>query len=866
VTAREDAPMFFMSVVGIPSFPVKVSSTSEAPSIDMVLILDRSESMGELRLNADGSFTNIHGSPNTDPYNCNSSYPPESGVGAIPAGSGPGNSWTGNCHPYQEAKVAAYSFVNNFLDPAYDRVAIISFDNTADTVDNAVNFNSYDPCDPSGSPAPQYFSSDLTAIKTSIKGLWIYDGQYAHGCPSGLVIGVRLPDHYFHYDSGGVKVFDKSAECPYDESNGDKSIVSRCRKYNLPAKTTYYGIDCPGYYDPPDTSTCGTTNIGGALRLASYLLSNFGRQQSLKVTILMTDGAANAGYYPDTVPPLPICPVDESNWVVSNTCRDRDATVRHSVGDPLYDTDDYARDQADLLVDQTGSLVYAIGLGDKLTNDPFALPGTPPAGASLLNYIAIKSNTAISDDPNPYVPKYYQANPQDLNAVFQDIANRINTLTTYTISGALGVNGTGASVAFTGGTPVTADGSGNYSFTVPYNWTGTITPSKTGYTFSPLSITITAPVTADLPNQDFTTLAPEIAVSLGGATNIPDGTGVVDFGSTTVGTPITRTFVIDNLGTADLTLSEPISLPAGFSLVSSFGSLTIAPGGNTSFQVRMDAATVSAPGGILSFANNDSDENPFNFAISGSVTEIPMVYLVDFNGDHKTDVAVFRPSNSIWYISGQGSFVYGQAGDIPVPADYDGDGKADIAIFRASNSTWYIRGQGSFVYGQSGDVPVVTDYNGDGKADIAVFRPSNSTWYVRGQGSFVYGQTGDIPVVADYNGDKKADIAVFRPTNSTWYLYGIGPRVYGAVGDTPVVADYNGDGKADIAVFRPTNSTWYLYGIGPRVYGTVGDTPVVGDYDGDGKADIAVFRPTNSTWYIYGIGPSVYGTVGDIPV
>ena len=57
----------------------------------------------------------------------------------------------------------------------------------------------------------------------------------------------------------------------------------------------------------------------------------------------------------------------------------------------------------------------------------------------------------------------------------------------------------------------------------------------------------------------------------------------------------------------------------------------------------------------------------------------------DYDGDGRTDVAVYR--DGTWFIlrSSGGVIATGWGGlpqDIPVPADYDGDGKTDIAVYR----------------------------------------------------------------------------------------------------------------------------------------------------------------------------------------
>ena len=247
----------------------------------------------------------------------------------------------------------------------------------------------------------------------------------------------------------------------------------------------------------------------------------------------------------------------------------------------------------------------------------------------------------------------------------------------------------------------------------------------------------------------------------------------------------------------------------------------------------------------------------------------------DRDGDAKTDLALFRPTDGKWYIIPSGGtpeqvVSHGQEADVPAPGDYDGDRKMDLALFRPADGRWYILASGSgrqrvLPHGREGDVPVPGDYDGDGETDLAIFRPAEETWYIMPSAGnrlqvHTHGQKTDRFVPGDYDGDGKAEPAVFRPSDGNWYILpssgGVEQvRPYGFSNDHLVPGDYDGDRKTDLAVFRPSEGNWYILpsgGTAERIqkYGFSTDIPVPGDYDGDGKTDLAVFRPSEGKLYV----------------
>jgi hypothetical protein len=138
---------------------------------------------------------------------------------------------------------------------------------------------------------------------------------------------------------------------------------------------------------------------------------------------------------------------------------------------------------------------------------------------------------------------------------------------------------------------------------------------------------------------------PEI-VLLGsnGSSEIASGSTIIstpmgtDFGDVMAadGAPVSHTFTITNTGLATLTLpASPVTVLGGHSAdftVTQPASLSIAQNTSATFSISFDPSVIGVRTGLVSIANNDSNENPFTFKIQGTGTEpVPVMSILSSN-------------------------------------------------------------------------------------------------------------------------------------------------------------------------------------------------------------------------------------------
>lgn len=320
------------------------------------------------------------------------------------------------------------------------------------------------------------------------------------------------------------------------------------------------------------------------------------------------------------------------------------------------------------------------------------------------------------------------------------------------------------------------------------------------------------------------------------------------------------------LGNGDGTFQQPIvnlfSLPGGY------GSFAITLG-DFNGDGKLDVAVWgNSPSGVaLSIflgdgAGNLSYNATYNAPNSGNcwVVYPNSIYVADFNGDGKLDIAALGKWCSTYdswaYIflgNGDGTFQSGvpySTVDPNHPSDYNvigmavgdlnGDGKPDIAVTESNGMAVLLNnGNGKFgtaTYYDNGvtgsEIGIaIGDVNGDKMNDIVTTAQYGYVFLYLNQGSGKFALKGSIGQtdpqafqgswlvnIADINGDKKQDLVVTDAAGEIWVFYGKGDGTFTAGPIYPlqkpqdaapsnvVLADFNGDGALDI--FIGGNDGW----------------------------------------------------------
>ncbi len=496
------------------------------------------------------------------------------------------------------------------------------------------------------------------------------------------------------------------------------------------------------------------------------------------------------------------------------------------------------------------------------------------------------------------------------------------------ISGNAGV--AGATLNYTDGTPKTAmsDGSGNYTISVLLGWSGTVIPSKAGFSFAPVNRIYNYVVTNQTSQNYTATLIPLIQdPSFEAFTPNPYWAET----STNFGTPLCiPAFCGNGAGTAaprtgsvwgwfggvpvdeTASLSQTINIPNGIpDLRLNFyfwiGAAASGSDAEDRFVVWIDdtpvfLANATQISSYASYTLVSVDISAYSDGASHTITFSSETtgQLVTFNLD---DVTLGLPTIACDEITGSSGVAMNMQDEhlvLGIPSSNNVasvNGGSTTGVFRPGNGLLYLKNTNTtgfadvaINYGAGGDYPITGDWDGNGTDTIGIYR--NGMFYLRNSNTLgfadivvPFGAPGDQPVAGDWDGDGIDTIGVYRSSAIAFCLRnsnsaGVSDTSFllGIPGDIGIAGDWDGDGMDTTGVFRPSNGIIFLKNANTSGfadvalnYGLSGDMPVTGDWNNDGIDTIGVYRNAqfllrNSNTIGFADIVFALGNPGDMPI
>ncbi len=437
VKAVQDSPVYFLHLFGWSAVPLTTTAVGEAATVDLVLVIDTSESMAsDVNCGSDGSCT-----PGYDPNNFN------------PAACNLAN----NCYPARQAKNAAKALIARLL-PGYDQVAIVHYDYRAHHIFG--------------------LDSDITAAIGAVDTVFVHDDapaallEWSKPSPMG---GYRTFNPIFPDDrDGNGSDSDPGSPCTdlidyhtggagqdmWDDTTGDPcDDDAMLDAYDWDADGIWHDVDDHNIAvgksreQNSQVSTC----IGCGIRLATDVLKNGGRMDSVWVMVFLSDGLANLSDTQSSNPDIPpgyeygFCGDDPSTSFWGSFCIDKNLGASagrycldtpsnecppgstHTTASGPYSVEDYAFDMVD-----AAALLYTMNphepTGEDMVIYSVAL-GAANAQPQVLRYMANlgedgdRANDSCAGQPatSNCGNYYYAPTGAYLDQIFESIASRIFT-------------------------------------------------------------------------------------------------------------------------------------------------------------------------------------------------------------------------------------------------------------------------------------------------------------------------------------------------------------------------------------------------------------------------------------------------------